>query len=94
MKISCDKEIHLLNKKVSIKDLHAFIQGTFKNVVGEYSLTYLDCDGDQISLVSEEDLKTLYETSKDKFVKVYITLSLEEPKTEEPTKIEIPESKS
>lgn len=60
MKISCDKEIHLLNKKVSIKELHAFIQSTFKNSTKNYSLTYLDCDGDQISLVSEEDIKTLY----------------------------------
>lgn len=72
MKISCEKEIHLLNKKVNIHDLQAFIKTTFKNLPRDYSITYLDCDGDLISLVSEEDLKSLYETSKDKFVKVFI----------------------
>lgn len=73
MKISCEKEIHLLNKKVSIIELHSFIKSTFKNLPRDYSITYLDCDGDHISLVSEDDLKTLYETSKDKFVKVVIS---------------------
>jgi tricorn protease-like protein len=75
MKISCDKEIHLLNKKVNIKELHAFIQESFKKATKNYVLTYLDSDGDQISLVSDDDIKTLYETSKEKFVKVLITPS-------------------
>ena len=87
MKISCDKEIHLLNKQVTMKELRAFIKSTFKNVSKDYSLTYLDVDGDQISLVSEEDVKTLYETSKDKFVKVFITPCLEECSKEVATEI-------
>ena len=73
MKISCDKEIHLLNKKVSITELREFISASFKNLPREFSVTYLDSDGDNISLVSEEDVKTLYDTSSnDKFVKVIV----------------------
>lgn len=39
--------------------------------------------------MSEEDIKTLYDTSSDKFVKVVVSESLEEVKKEAVTEVEI-----
>ena len=62
--------MHLINRNVDMTELGQFIRDSFKGVPDTYGLTYLDSDGDLISLSSDDDLKTLYDSEKREFTKV------------------------
>jgi hypothetical protein len=38
----------------------------------KYVLTYIDIDGDTISIISDQDLKYLKETNIDKAIKIFV----------------------
>lgn len=72
LKITHGKEIHLLTKEANYNELLKFIKDSFKNLPKGFEITYKDSDGDNISISNDEDMKTLYATSKEKFVKISI----------------------
>ena len=59
-KIVHHKEIHLLNKEVTLQELTAFIQKSFTKLPQNYIIYYLDSEGDKIRIVDENDLAILY----------------------------------
>jgi hypothetical protein len=79
LKISFGKEIHLLTKEANYADLIKFIRESFKNLPRNFEITYRDADGDNISISNDEDVKTLYATSTEKFVKIAILPIEDEP---------------
>ncbi len=73
-KISLGKEIHVMNSKestVSLTELKDFIKKVFKKLPQKFMLTYVDNEGDQITLGNENDIKILNE-SDFKCVKIII----------------------
>lgn len=83
LKISFGKEIHLLTKEANFVELLKFIRESFKNLPNNFEITYRDADGDNISISNDEDVRTLYATSTEKFVKIAI-VPLEEEAVPEP----------
>lgn len=63
LKVRCNEETHLLNKKVNYYELKHFIHGVFKNYPSTYNLTYLDSEGDEITISNDHDLETLFKTA-------------------------------
>lgn len=55
------KEIHMLNKKVSFDELTHHIKTTFKKLPANFSYSYIDKEGDTISVTNDADLDTIYE---------------------------------
>lgn len=52
-KIALGKEIHVMNSKennASLTELKTFIKRVFKKLPQKFMLTYVDSDGDQITL--------------------------------------------
>jgi hypothetical protein len=72
LKITFNKEIHLLTKETTYVELMKFIRESFKNLPSNFEINYLDGDGDNISISNDEDVHTLYATCTDKFVKITI----------------------
>lgn len=60
-KVSHDKKIHLINLKgkESIEELKKAIAQAFKLVASGFELSYIDEDGDQITLNDEQDFAIL-----------------------------------
>lgn len=90
LKINHGKEIHLVTKQITFGELMTFIRENFKNLPKNFEIGYQDSDGDNISISNEEDLQTLYGTSKEKFAKIAVT-EVKEEEDEEKIGITIPE---
>ena len=54
-------EIHVLKSEANLtmEGLKSFIRTVFKSLPSQFTLTYKDSDGDNISIVTEEDLTNL-----------------------------------
>ncbi len=73
-KIALGKEIHVMNAKegnTTLAELKDFIRKVFKKMPAKYMLTYVDSEGDQITLGNENDIKILNETGL-KSVKIIV----------------------
>lgn len=71
-KVKHNKEIHIFKGPEDFQSLTSFVENSFKSVPEDYILYYIDCDGDQITLSCDEDLKALKETCDSKNIKVFI----------------------
>jgi hypothetical protein len=60
-KVAHGKEIHMLSKQVSFSELHAFVLASFRKVPTHFALSYLDNEGDAITISSQEDLDVVYQ---------------------------------
>jgi PB1 domain len=60
-KIALGKQIHLINSqdKLKLQQILTFIPTIFKNLPRRYALTYLDEDGDEITLKEQDDYDVL-----------------------------------
>jgi len=78
-KIVFGKEIHVMNAKetTSLSELRSFVKGVFKRLPPKYMLSYIDNEGDQITLGNESDVKVLQESGL-KSVKLVIEETSEE----------------
>lgn len=59
-KISFGKEIHILNRQVNYIELISFIKQTFKKLPANFTLSYIDAEGDNITLTNNSDMEILY----------------------------------
>ncbi len=67
--------IKIYNGETSFKELANFIKKEFQLSPSRYSLTYVDEDGDTITIGSEEDMSSAYELNNDKnLLKLKLTL--------------------
>ena len=65
LKIALGKEIHVMNSKdsnVTLTELKDYIKKVFKKLPQKYMLTYIDDDGDQITIGNESDVRILNES--------------------------------
>lgn len=79
-KIALGKEIHVMNAKednITLADLKDFIRKVFKKLPAKFMLTYVDTEGDQITLGNENDIKILNESGF-KSVKIIVEETSEE----------------
>jgi hypothetical protein len=78
-KIALGKQIHLINSqdKLKLQQLFTFIPTVFKNLPSRYALTYLDEDGDEITLKEQYDYDILL-SSGFKTAKIFIKENLHE----------------
>lgn len=78
-KVAFGKQIHLINSqdKHKLAQLFNFIPSIFKSLPSRYTLTYLDEDGDEITLKEQEDYDVLLGCGL-KTVKITIRENLEE----------------
>jgi hypothetical protein len=61
-KLVHNKEIHMLNRKVGFAELQAHIKSAFKKLPENFSLSYVDHEGDTIAVTNQADLDTIYES--------------------------------
>jgi hypothetical protein len=73
IKLVLGNQIHILNKEITMTEIHSFIADRFKNIPESYNLTYIDSDGDTISIMSDNDIKSLQQSSNGKATKVFIS---------------------
>lgn len=78
LKILFERELHVLNRKVSYDELRSFIQKTFSKVPENFCIYYRDSDDDKIELTSESDLQVVYECTNGA-IKLVIERRVEEP---------------
>jgi hypothetical protein len=78
--------IKIYSGETSFKELSLFIKKEFQLSPSRYSLTYVDEDGDNITIASEEDMTSAYELNSDKNL-LKVKLNLIEA-TEEEEKVE------
>jgi len=73
IKIAFEKQIHLYRGEMQLGRLQKHCSHVFKSLPKSYEFYYLDNEGDQISLNSQEDLDILFETEQHaSFKKIYI----------------------
>lgn len=67
--------IKIYSGEIYFKDLLLFIKKEFQLTPSKYSLTYVDEDGDNITIASNEDMTSAYELNHDKnLLKVKLNL--------------------
>jgi hypothetical protein len=67
--------IKIFSGQSTFEDLSLFIKKEFQLSPSKYSLTYVDEDGDNITIVSDEDMASAYELNQDKnLLKVKLSL--------------------
>jgi len=73
LKVTFAKKTHLINikDKPNIADLYTAINLIFKSLPSRYTLSYLDEDGDEITLQDQQDYQILM-SSNNKTTKVNI----------------------
>ena len=71
IKVTLNKEIHLYNGEVSIKSLASFAERTFKNIPNVFTFHYIDEEGDNIMVSSDEDIAMMIPPSG-KVMKIFI----------------------
>lgn len=78
-KVALGKQIHLINSqdKLKLQQILAFIPTIFKNLPRRYALTYLDEDGDEITLKEQDDYDVLLSSGL-KTAKILIRENLDE----------------
>ena len=78
-KIVYGKEIHVLNRQVSFDELMAFVRSAFKKLPQNFTLSYIDAEGDTIALTGSSDMDILYiNHSKASAFKIMIDETVEE----------------
>ncbi len=72
-KVAFDKEIHIIKSQttMTLQDLKLQVPKVFKQHPERFYFTYLDEDGDEITLATEDDFKILL-SAKLKSVKIII----------------------
>ena len=72
-KVSHNKKIHMINSddKKTLEQLKKHIHTLFKGLEFNFNMSYIDADGDQISLIDESDYKILL-SSNLKTTKIFV----------------------
>lgn len=74
--IKSNSAIKIYNGDINYNNLCKFIKKEFQLSPSKYTLTYVDEDGDQITLASNEDMTSAYELNTDKhLLKVRLILT-------------------
>jgi hypothetical protein len=94
-KIVYGKEIHVLNKQVSYSELLAFVRSAFKKLPKNYTLSYVDTEGDNIAITSQSDIDILaLGQGASASVRILITENEEVPDEQDRSFEELEEPKS
>lgn len=72
-KVSLSSEIHIVNSKdkASFHEFKTTLPKVFKKLPSRYSLTYVDEDGDEITLTNQGDYNILLQTGM-KSTRIYV----------------------
>lgn len=73
--IKHNSAIKIYSGETTFKELSLFIKKEFQLPTSKYHLTYVDEDGDNITIASDEDITSSYELNHDKnLLKVKLNL--------------------
>lgn len=72
IKLVLQNQIYITNKSNSMNELHSFILNRFKMIEENYILTYVDIEGDTITIISDQDLKYINKSNNGKVIKIFI----------------------